>query len=72
MQGWKEDGEWPPKNAPPEKSIARKKQGSGESSLKSGVKAMGRVLSLRITGAGSGGGESGSGSKEKEKEKDKG
>ncbi|KAK5175353.1 uncharacterized protein LTR77_000492 [Saxophila tyrrhenica] len=48
IQGWKDDGEWPPKQGPVEKSIGRKKSSGHESSLKSGVKAMGRVL--RITG----------------------
>lgn len=48
VQGWKHDGEWPPKQAPPEKSIGRKKSSGHESSLKSSVKAVGRVL--RITG----------------------
>ena len=47
VQGWKDDGEWPPKNTPPEKSIGRKKSNGHESSLKSGVRAVGRVL--RIT-----------------------
>ena len=48
VQGWKDDGEWPPKQAPPEKSIGRRKTSSGhESTLKHGVKAVGRVL--RIT-----------------------
>lgn len=47
VQGWKEDGEWPPKSGPLEKSIGRRK-GSGGASLKDGVKAVGRVL--RITG----------------------
>lgn len=46
IKGWKDDGEWPPKPAPLEKSI-RKKKGSNESGLKHGVKAVGRVL--RIT-----------------------
>ena len=58
MQGWKDDGEWPPKAGPLEKSIGRKKSG-GESSIKSGVRAVGRVL--RITSV------SGESSKEKEK-----
>ena len=48
VQGWKDDGEWPPKQAPVEKSIGRKKNSGHESSLKSGVRAVGRVL--RITG----------------------
>lgn len=47
VQGWKDDGEWPPKSGPLEKSIGRRK-GSGGASLKDGVKAVGRVL--RITG----------------------
>jgi hypothetical protein len=48
VQGWKDDGEWPPKPGPVEKSIGRKKSSGHESALKSGVKAVGRVL--RITG----------------------
>ena len=47
VQGWKTDGEWPPKQGPVEKSIGRKR-GTHESPLKHGVKAVGRVL--RITG----------------------
>ena len=58
VQGWKDDGEWPPKAGPVEKSIGRKKS-HGESSIKSGVRAVGRVL--RITSV------SGESSKEKEK-----
>lgn len=46
VQGWKDDGEWPPKPGPLEKSFTRKKGGDG--SLRSGVKAVGRVL--RLTG----------------------
>lgn len=64
VQGWKDDGEWPPKQGPVEKSIGRKKGSTGESSLKSGVKAVGRVL--RITGTG------GQSSEAKERERDKG
>jgi len=52
VQGWKDDGEWPPKQQPVERSIGRKKGSHGESSIKSGVKAVGRVL--RITGSISG------------------
>lgn len=52
VQGWKDEGEWPPKQQPVERSIGRKKGSHGESSLKSGVKAVGRVL--RITGSVSG------------------
>lgn len=63
VQGWKDDGEWPPKQGPMERSIGRKKGSIGESSLKNGVKAVGRVL--RITGTGSPSGEAG-------KERDKG
>ncbi|KXT10694.1 hypothetical protein AC579_5057 [Pseudocercospora musae] len=49
VQGWKDDGEWPPKNVPVEKSIGRKK-------AKDGLKEkMGRVL--RFTGTGTGTGE---------------
>lgn len=52
VQGWKDDGEWPPKQGPVEKSIGRKRGGTGEgSAFRSGVKAVGRVL--RITGTGS-------------------
>lgn len=46
VQGWKDDGEWPPKSAPLEKSIGRKK--GSQHGLREGVKAVGRVL--RITG----------------------
>ncbi|KXT03996.1 hypothetical protein AC578_9264, partial [Pseudocercospora eumusae] len=47
VQGWKDDGEWPPKNpAPVEKSIGRRK---GKDGLKEKV---GRVL--RLTGTGTG------------------
>lgn len=48
VQGWKDDGEWPPKLAPAEKSIGKKKSNGHESTLRHGVKAVGRVL--RITG----------------------
>ncbi|KAK5705077.1 hypothetical protein LTR97_002191 [Elasticomyces elasticus] len=52
IAGWKADGEWPPKSVPLEPSIGRRKakagSAGGESSLKSGVKAVGRVL--RLTG----------------------
>ncbi|KAK4506879.1 hypothetical protein PRZ48_000612 [Zasmidium cellare] len=47
VQGWKTDGEWPPKSVPLEKSIGRKR-GSHSSGLREGVKAVGRVL--RLTG----------------------
>lgn len=47
VQGWKADGEWPPKTAVPEKSIGRKR-GSHSGGLREGVKAVGRVL--RLTG----------------------
>lgn len=47
VQGWKDDGEWPPKSGPLEKSIGRKR-GSHSSGLREGVKAVGRVL--RLTG----------------------
>ena len=60
VQGWKDDGEWPPKVGPLEKSIGRKKAGGQESTLRHGVRAVGRVL--RITG-----GESSVGGREKEK-----
>ena len=47
VRGWKEDGEWPPKQNPIEKAIGRKKaKGNGDSSLKSSVKAVGRVLKI--------------------------
>lgn len=50
VQGWKDDGEWPPKVGPLEKSIGRKKgSGAHEGSLKQGVKAVGRVLRLTNT-----------------------
>lgn len=58
IQGWKDDGEWPPKQGPIEKSIGRKKSSGHESSLKSSVKAVAKVL--RITG-----GESSHSSREK-------
>ncbi|KAL1589479.1 hypothetical protein WHR41_01730 [Cladosporium halotolerans] len=45
VQGWKDDGEWPPKPAPLEKSITKKK---GHGSVRDGVKSFARVL--RITG----------------------
>ncbi|KAI5371080.1 hypothetical protein Slin14017_G019590 [Septoria linicola] len=51
VQGWKDDGEWPPKPGPLEKSIGRKKGSGHEGSLRQGVKAVGRVL--RLTGVGS-------------------
>lgn len=79
VQGWKEDGEWPPKDKAVEKGIARKKgqgkdgkdggKGNEGGSLglgggvRSGVKAVGRVL--RITGGDAG-------AKEKEREREKG
>lgn len=47
VQGWKDDGEWPPKTTPAEKSIGRKKSSGHESSLRNGVRAVGRAL--RIT-----------------------
>ncbi|CAK4033543.1 Hypothetical predicted protein [Lecanosticta acicola] len=50
IQGWKDDGEWPPKSAPLEKSIGRKKGSHHPGGLKEGVKAVGRVL--RLTGVG--------------------
>ncbi|TKA72485.1 hypothetical protein B0A55_06695 [Friedmanniomyces simplex] len=56
IEGWKADGEWPPRSAPLEPSIGRRKvkvggsAGGGESGLKSGVKAVARVL--RLTGIG--------------------
>ena len=59
VQGWKDDGEWPPRGGPLEKSIGRKKAtGAHEGgSLSKGVKAVGRVL--RLTGTGHGNGEGG-------------
>lgn len=45
VQGWKDDGEWPPKAGPLEKSIGRKK------GIKEGVRRV-----LRLTGVGDGGG----------------
>lgn len=44
VQGWIDDGEWPPKPGPIEKSLTKKKHGS----VKDGVKSFARVL--RITG----------------------
>lgn len=55
VQGWKDDGEWPPKQGPVEKSIGRRK-GTGESVVR---RAVGKVL--RITTGGSGGGADGKG-----------
>ncbi|EMC95236.1 hypothetical protein BAUCODRAFT_532348 [Baudoinia panamericana UAMH 10762] len=50
VQGWKEDGDWPPKDTAPEPSIGRRKttKDAGEiaGGLKNGVKAVGRVLRL--------------------------
>lgn len=46
IQGWKDDGEWPPKSGPLEKSIGRKK--GAATGLRDGVKAVGKIL--RITG----------------------
>ncbi|KAF7185057.1 hypothetical protein HII31_13680 [Pseudocercospora fuligena] len=55
VQGWKDDGEWPPKNGTVEKSIGRKK-GSGSAKDGLGLKEkMGRVLRLTGTGMGEGG-----------------
>ncbi|KAK3110694.1 hypothetical protein LTR53_014757 [Teratosphaeriaceae sp. CCFEE 6253] len=60
IEGWKADGEWPPKStAPLEPSIGKRKAKVGgsvgsESSLKSGVKAVGRVLRLTGTSEASG------------------
>ncbi|KAK1818853.1 hypothetical protein LTR12_006780 [Friedmanniomyces endolithicus] len=53
IEGWKADGEWPPRSTPLEPSIGRPKVragagAGGEGSLKSGVKAVARVL--RLTG----------------------
>ncbi|KAK0786963.1 hypothetical protein LTR02_003029 [Friedmanniomyces endolithicus] len=53
IEGWKADGEWPPRSTPLEPTIGRPKVRSGsgaggEGSLKSGVKAVARVL--RLTG----------------------
>lgn len=44
VQGWKDDGEWPPK--PTAYVYADKKHAGGESSLKHGVKAVGRALGI--------------------------
>ncbi|KAK3711347.1 hypothetical protein LTR37_009727 [Vermiconidia calcicola] len=60
IQGWKDDGEWPPKQGSVEKSVGRKKSSGHESALKHGVKAVGKIL--RITG-----GESSMSSNAKEK-----
>jgi hypothetical protein len=50
IEGWKADGEWPPKGGPLEPSIGRRKHraGHGGESLKNGVKAVARTL--RLTG----------------------
>ncbi|TKA32897.1 hypothetical protein B0A50_01123 [Salinomyces thailandicus] len=52
VQGWKDDGEWPPKTGPLEPSIGKRRgRGShGSESVKNGVRAVGRVL--RLTGTG--------------------
>ena len=44
VQGWIDDGEWPPKPGPVEKSLAKKK---GHGGVKDGVKSFARIL--RIT-----------------------
>ena len=67
VQGWKDDGEWPPKQAPVEKSIGRKKGSTGESSIKNGVKAVGRVL--RITGTSGSSTVAEAGGRERDREK---
>jgi len=51
VQGWKDDGEWPPKATAPEPSVGKRRQARGgsnasESSFRHGVKAFGRVLRL--------------------------
>lgn len=48
VQGWIDDGEWPPKPGPIEKSLTKKK---GHGGVKDGVKSFARVL--RITGGNS-------------------
>jgi hypothetical protein len=45
VKGWMDDGEWPPRPGPVEKSLTKKK---GHGSVKDGVKSFARVL--RITG----------------------
>lgn len=45
VKGWIDDGEWPPKPGPVEKSLTKRK---GHGSVKDGVKSFARVL--RITG----------------------
>nr|POE96461.1 hypothetical protein CFP56_56511 [Quercus suber] len=60
VKGWKDDGEWPPKSAVPEASVARKKTstnggggGVGKAEgggFRNGVKAVGRALRLAGTG----------------------
>jgi hypothetical protein len=45
VKGWIDDGEWPPRPGPVEKSLTKKK---GHGSVKDGVKSFARVL--RITG----------------------
>jgi hypothetical protein len=45
VQGWIDDGEWPPKPGPIEKSLTKKK---GHGGVKDGVKSFARIL--RITG----------------------
>ncbi|KAI7583730.1 hypothetical protein KC316_g7101 [Hortaea werneckii] len=52
VQGWKDDGEWPPRVGPLEPSIGkRRSRGShGSDTVKNGIKSVGRVL--RLTGTG--------------------
>ncbi|KAK4634176.1 hypothetical protein CLAFUW4_01030 [Fulvia fulva] len=49
VQGWKDDGEWPPKSGPLEKSIGRKK-GSHTGGIKEGVKRVLRITSVGESG----------------------
>lgn len=82
VQGWKEDGEWPPKDKAPEKGIARKKGkegkeggkgsgGKGSEGNGGGLGLRGSVKAvgrvLRITSSGGNNGGGEAGTKEKEK-----
>lgn len=46
VQGWKEDGEWPPKATAAEPAIGKRRHRLSEAGFKQGVKAVGRVLGL--------------------------
>lgn len=60
IHGWKEEGNWPPKPAPPEASFTTRRE-KGHPNLRKGVQAVGRVLGFGGPGvpveAGSGKGQ---------------